>query len=90
MSPPAGRDGAKAWTCFRNSAARIFDALLALQFSVEGSHEDGFAQQLEPALGKLAVDIRIRLPSRGRVHSQVAASHIPPPGMNLEQDIART
>ena len=65
----------------------IFDALLALQFSVEGSHEDGYAQQLEPQLGRLAVDIR-----KG-FHHVASCIHnwrfdVPPPGINLEQDIA--
>jgi hypothetical protein len=65
----------------------IFDALLALQFSVEGSREDGFALKLEPALGKLAVDIR------SGFHHVAACIHkwqfiTPPPGINLEQDIA--
>jgi uncharacterized membrane protein YccC len=36
----------------------LFDAMVALEISVEGSHQDGYAQQLEPALGKLAADIR--------------------------------
>jgi hypothetical protein len=65
----------------------IFDALLALQFSVEGSREDGFALQLEPALGRLAVDIRIGFHHvAGRIHKW--RFDIPPQGMNLEQDIA--
>jgi len=55
---------------------------------VKDSHEDGYAQQLEPALGRLAVDIRT-----GFHH--VAACihgwrfHIPPPGLNLEEDIVQ-
>jgi hypothetical protein len=65
----------------------LFDALLALQFSVEGSHEDGFAPQLEPALGRLAVDIRTGFNHvAGRIHRW--RFDVPPQGMNLEQDIA--
>ena len=65
----------------------LFDALLALQFSVEGSREDGFAQQLEPALGKLAVDIRTGFNHvAGCIHKW--RFDVPPQGMNLEQDIA--
>jgi uncharacterized membrane protein YccC len=65
----------------------IFDALLALQFSVEGSHEDGYALQLEPELGRLAVDIR------SGFHHVASCIHkwrfdVLPPGINLEQDIA--
>ncbi len=65
----------------------IFDALLALQFSVEGSREDGYALQLEPQLGRLAVDIR------SGFHHVAGCIHkwrfdVPPPGINLEQDIA--
>jgi hypothetical protein len=81
---PGWREGLSMLTQFGRS---IFDALVALQFAVEGSNEDGYALQLEPALGRLAVDIR-----SGYHH--VAACihkwrfHIPPAGMNLEQDIA--
>ena len=65
--------------CFPNSAVRIFDALVALQFSVEGSREDGFAQQLEPALGQLAVDIRTGFHHvAGCIHNW--RFHIPPQG----------
>jgi hypothetical protein len=65
----------------------IFDALLALQFSVEGSNEDGYALRLEPELGRLAVDIRTGF------HHVASCIHnwrfnVPPPGINLEQDIA--
>jgi hypothetical protein len=65
----------------------IFDALLALQFSVEGSCEDRFVQQLEPALGTLALDIRTGF---NHVASCIHGwrFHVPPKGMNLEQDIA--
>jgi uncharacterized membrane protein YccC len=81
---PGWREGLGMLTQFGRS---IFDALQALQLAVEGSHEDGYAQQLEPALGRLAVHIR-----SGFHH--VAACihkwrfHIPPANMDLEQDIA--
>lgn len=65
----------------------LFNALLALQFAVEGSREDRFAQQLEPELGKLAVDIRTGFNHvAGRIH--LWRFDVPPPGMNLEQDIS--
>jgi uncharacterized membrane protein YccC len=64
----------------------IFNALLALQFAVEGSREDRFALQLEPELGKLAVDIRTGFSHvAGRIH--LWRFDVPPSGMNLEQDI---
>lgn len=64
----------------------LFDALVALEFSVEGSHQDAYAQQLEPALGKLAVDIRSGFHHvAGRIHEW--RFDVEPPHMNLEQDI---
>jgi|CZKZ01.1.fsa_nt_gi uncharacterized membrane protein YccC len=80
---PGWREGLNMLSQFGHS---IFDALLALQFSVEGSREDGFALQLEPALGRLAVDIRTGFHHvAGRIHKW--RFDIPPQGMNLEQDI---
>jgi uncharacterized membrane protein YccC len=82
---PGWREGLGMLAQFGRS---LFDALVALEFSVKDSHEDGYAQQLEPALGQLALDVRT-----GFHH--VAACihrwrfHIPPPGMNLEEDICR-
>ena len=82
---PGWREGLGMLAQFGRS---LFDALVALEFSVKDSHEDGYAQQLEPALGQLALDIRT-----GFHH--VAACihrwqfHIPPSGMNLEEDISR-
>ena len=57
------------------------------EFSVEGSREDGFAQQLEPALGHLAVDIRTGFHHvAGCIHKwRFDVRHR---RMNLEQDIA--
>ena len=66
----------------------IFDALVALEFAVRDSHEDGYAQQLEPELGRLAVDIQTGF------HYVASCTHdwrfhIPPPGLSLEDDIAQ-
>jgi uncharacterized membrane protein YccC len=81
---PGWREGLVMLSQFGHS---IFDALLALQFSVEGSREDGFALQLEPALGKLAVDIRSGFHHvAGCIHKW--EFNTPPPNINLEQDIA--
>jgi uncharacterized membrane protein YccC len=82
---PGWREGLNMLSQFGHS---LYDVLVALEFSVKDSHEDGYAQQLEPALGRLAVDIRT-----GFHH--VAACihgwrfHIPPPGLNLEEDIVQ-
>jgi hypothetical protein len=82
---PGWREGLGMLAQFGRS---LFDALVALEFSVKDSHEDGYAQQLEPAFGQLALDIRT-----GFHH--VAACihrwqfHVPPPAMNLEEDISR-
>jgi uncharacterized membrane protein YccC len=64
----------------------LFDALVALEFSVEGSHQEGYALQLEPALGKLGADIR------NGFHHLAGSIHewrfdVQPPPMNLEEDI---
>jgi len=65
-----------------------FDVLVALEIAVRDSHEDAYAQQLEPDLGKLAVDIQ------SGFHYVAACIHrwrfdIPPRDLNLEEDIAK-
>jgi uncharacterized membrane protein YccC len=85
--PSGGQGWEEGLTMLSQFGRSIFDALLALQFSVEGSREDRFALQVEPELGKLAVDIRAGFNHvAGRIHSW--RFDIPPQGMNLEQDIA--
>jgi hypothetical protein len=82
---PGWREGLGMLSQFGRS---IFDALVALEFAVKDSHEDGYAQQLEPALGRLAVDIR-----SGFHHVAVCIHdwrfNVPPPELNLEEDIAQ-
>ena len=62
--------------------------LFRSEISVKDSREDGYAFQLEPELGRLASDIRT-----GFHHVAsciyVWRFHIPPPRMNLEDDVAR-
>jgi len=53
-SGPGWREGLSLLAEFGRS---LFDALLALEFAVKDSHEDRFAQQLEPALTHFANDI---------------------------------
>ncbi len=82
---PGWREGLGMLAQFGRS---LFDALAALEFAVQGSHEDAYAQQLEPALGRLAVDIRSGFHYvAGCIHGW--RFHIPPPGLNLEEDIAQ-
>ena len=65
----------------------LFEALVALDLAVKDSHEDRFAQQLEPQLPRLAADIRTSFNyvasciHRGRFRSPLA-------GVSLERDIA--
>jgi uncharacterized membrane protein YccC len=82
---PGWREGLEMLAQFGRS---LFDALIALEFSVKDSHEDGYAQQLEPAIGRLAVDIRTGFHHVAEcIHEW--RFHIPPPGMSLEEDIAQ-
>jgi len=80
---PGWREGLNMLSQFGRS---LFDALVALEFSVKDSHNDAFAQQLEPALGKLAVDIR-----SGFQHVATCIHawrfDVAPANMNLEDDI---
>ena len=81
---PGSREGLGMLAQFGRS---LFDALVALEFSVKDSHQDDYALQLEPALSQLALDIRTGFHHvAGCIHSW--RFHIPPPGMNLEEDIA--
>ncbi|MDR3452580.1 MAG: FUSC family protein [Rhodoferax sp.] len=82
---PGWREGLGMLAQFGRS---IFDALVALEFAVKDSHEDGYALQLEPALGRLAVDIRTGFHYVGScIHSW--RFHVAPEGINLEEDIAQ-
>ena len=82
---PGWREGLGMLAQFGHS---IFDALVALEFSVKDSHHDAFAQQLEPELGKLAVDIRTGFHHVAEcIHEW--RFHVPPPGMSLEEDIVQ-
>ena len=85
--PSGGQGWREGLSMLSQFGRSLFDALVALEFSVEGSREDRFAQQLEPELGKLAVDIRGGFNHvAGCIHKWRFAT--PPQGINLEQDIA--
>ena len=63
----------------------LFVALVALEFSVKDSHVDAYAQQLEPALGQLAADIRSGFHHvAGRIDAWKFDAE---PRMSLEADI---
>jgi uncharacterized membrane protein YccC len=84
---PTGPGWIEGLTTLSQFGRSIFDALVALEFSVKGSHEDRFAQQLEPALQRLAIDIRTGFNHMaGCIHNWRFNSS--PQGMSLEQDIA--
>ncbi len=80
---PGWREGLNMLSQFGRS---LYDALVALEFSVKDSHHDAYAQQLEPALGKLAADIRCGFHHvAGRIHAW--RFDVAPPQMSLEEDI---
>ncbi|MGB7547036.1 MAG: FUSC family protein [Terracidiphilus sp.] len=82
---PGWREGLGMLAQFGRS---IFDALVALEFAVKDSHEDAYAQQLEPAFGRLAVDIHTGFNYLARcIHGW--RFHVPPTEINLEEDIAQ-
>lgn len=81
---PGWREGLTMLSQFGRS---IFDALVALEFAVEDSHEDEYANQLQPELGRLLVDIQSGFQYVAKcIHSW--RFHIPPPDLDLEADIA--
>jgi uncharacterized membrane protein YccC len=81
---PGWREGLGMLSQFSRS---LYDALAALEFAVKDSHHDAYAQQLEPALGKLALDIRTGF------HHVASCVHewqfSVPPQMSLEEDIVQ-
>ena len=81
---PGWREGLSTLSQFGRS---IFDALVALEFSVKDTSEYGYARQLEPALGQLTGDIRTGFNHvAGRIHEW--RFNVEPP-MSLEEDIAQ-
>jgi uncharacterized membrane protein YccC len=81
---PGWREGLSTLSQFGRA---LFDALVALEFSVKETSEYGYAQQLEPALGQLTADIHTGFQHvAGRIHEwrfNIA------PKMSLEEDIAQ-
>jgi uncharacterized membrane protein YccC len=65
----------------------LFEALIALELAVRDSHEDAYAQRLEPELGKLAADIHSGFNHVANcIHKW--RFDTPPQGFSLDQDIA--
>jgi hypothetical protein len=81
---PGWREGLGMLAQFGRS---LFDVLVALELAVKDSRDDGYAEQLEPALGKLVRDVRTGFQYvAGCIHKW--RFHVPPPGLHLEDDIA--
>jgi transcriptional regulator with XRE-family HTH domain len=81
---PGWREGLGMLAQFGRS---VFDSLVALELAVKDSADDGYAQQLEPALGHLVADIRTGFHYVAScIHNW--RFHVPPPGLLLEEDIA--
>jgi uncharacterized membrane protein YccC len=82
---PGWREGLEMLSQFGRS---LYDALIALEFSVNDSDESTYASQLEPALGRLVADIHTGFHYLGNcIHNW--RFHVPPPGLFLEEDIAQ-
>jgi len=82
---PGWREGLGMLAQFGRS---LFDVLVALELAVKDSGDDGYAEQLEPALGKLVHDIRTGFQYvAGCIHKW--RFHVPPPELHLEEDIAQ-
>jgi uncharacterized membrane protein YccC len=81
---PGWREGLSTLSQFGRS---LFDALVALEFSVKDTNEYGYARQLEPALGQLIADVLTGFRHvAGRIHEW---RFNVPPQMSLEEDIAQ-
>jgi uncharacterized membrane protein YccC len=85
--PSGGPGWREGLTTLAQSGRSIFDSLVALELAVKDSSEDGYAEQLEPILGKLATDIHSGFHYvAGCIHKW--RFHVPPPNLQLEDDIA--
>ena len=85
--PSAGPGWREGLAMLSQFGASLLDVVLALELSVKDSHEDGFAQKLEPELGKLASDIRNSFNHvAGCIHRWRFDAG--PQGYSLEEDIA--
>ena len=82
---PGWREGLTMLSQFGRS---IFDALVALEFAVQDSHEDEYANQLQPELGHLLADIQSGFQYVAKcIHGW--RFDVSPAAINLEEDILR-
>ena len=82
---PGWREGLGMLAQFGRS---IFDALVALEFAVRDSHEDGYAQQLDRNWASWPWTFAAGFHYlAGCIHDW--RFHVPPQGINLEEDIAQ-
>jgi uncharacterized membrane protein YccC len=82
---PGWREGLAMLAQFGRS---LFDSLVALEIAAQGSHNDAYAQKLEPELGTLAAD------TLSGFHYVASCIHgwrfqVPPPRLDLGGDIAQ-
>jgi uncharacterized membrane protein YccC len=84
---PSGEGWREGLTLLSQFGRSLFEILLALELSVKDSAEDAYAQQLEPALGRLAADVHSGFQYvAGCIHQWRFDSV--PEGIDIEQDIA--
>jgi len=84
---PSGAGWPEGLSMLSQFGRSLFDSLLALELAVHGSHDDAFAQQLEPAFGQLINDIHAGFNyMAGCIHKW--RFDVAPARINLEQDIA--
>lgn len=81
---PGWREGLNMLAQFGRS---LFDALTALELAVKDSHEDAYAQHLEPELGRLVTDIRTGFHYVAQCADRWVF-HLAPKEIDLEGDIA--
>jgi uncharacterized membrane protein YccC len=84
---PSGAGWREGLSLLSEFGRSLFEALLALDFAVKDSHEDRFAQQLEPALSRLAADIHARFDFIADCVHKWRFSR-PQEGVSLERDVA--
>jgi uncharacterized membrane protein YccC len=81
---PGWREGLTMLSQFGRS---LFDALVALEFAVQDSHQDEYANQLQPELSRLLSDIQSGFQYVAKcIHGW--RFQVPPPNLDLEADIA--
>lgn len=84
---PSGPGWSEGLSMLSQFGRSLYDALVALELAVKDSHEDRFAQRLEPPLSRLAADIHAGFNYLADCIHQWRFG-VPAPGINLEQDIA--